>query len=490
MKNIFEKSKKIFLEAVNYLIKEDFINAEKKFLESYKLTPDRISIVSNLIQIYIKQKNINQLDDFLKLNDNFKDTFDYKIGLGFLKFFKRKYNESLKICEEINSENLKQKIQTLNLRIKNLEEINEFEQALQLYKKILSLEEGNHINYYNFGTFLFKIGKPEESLINLYKALKIKKNFPGLFWNISLCELKLKNFRKGFSNYNIRWKNENNKKKYQSIKELKNLKDIENSKVLIWGDGDGGYGDNILFSRFLNYISKEYNNITFCTYGGLTELLRSLSKNIKVISTEQVNEKDYDFQIPLGDIPNLLNFQKFEEIPYYKLSIENDNKEKKLNLSKKKLNVGFAWCGNPNLPIDVYRSIPLKRFNKIINSENYKFFKLQTLLKPEEKKEFYSYNSVEDLGDKSFYDLAKCLNELDIIVSVDTSIIHLCGILNIKAYLLLNYNNFWTWFLDKKDTLWYPSIKIIKQKKFNDWSYVFEKLELELENLYNNKFKP
>ena len=45
-------------------------------------------------------------------------------------------------------------------------------------------------------------------------------------------------------------------------------------------------------------------------------------------------------------------------------------------------------------------------------------------------------------------------------------------------------------FLDKKDTLWYPSIKIIKQKKFNDWSYVFEKLELELENLYNNKFKP
>ena len=75
-------------------------------------------------------------------------------------------------------------------------------------------------------------------------------------------------------------------------------------------------------------------------------------------------------------------------------------------------------------------------------------------------------------------------------MSVDTSIIHLCGILNIKAYLLLNYNNFWTWFLDKKDTLWYPSIKIIKQKKFNDWSYVFEKLELELENLYNNKFKP
>ncbi len=60
----------------------------------------------------------------------------------------------------------------MNLRIKNLEEINEFEQALQLYKKILSLEEGNHINYYNFGTFLFKIGKPEESLIN-YSMIEV-----------------------------------------------------------------------------------------------------------------------------------------------------------------------------------------------------------------------------------------------------------------------------------------------------------------------------
>ena len=85
--------------------------------------------------------------------------------------------------------------------------------------------------------------------------------------------------------------------------------------------------------------------------------------------------------------------------------------------------------------------------------------------------------------------MSKCLKELDIIVSSDTSIIHLCGLLNIKAYMLLNYNSDWRWFFDEEKTFWYPSIKIIKQKKINEWNFVFEKLEAELMNLYNNKFK-
>ena len=108
---------------------------------------------------------------------------------------------------------------------------------------------------------------------------------------------------------------------------------------------------------------------------------------------------------------------------------------------------------------------------------------------PKVLEEFKSYDNIEDLGEKNFYDLSKCLKELDIIVSSDTSIIHLCGILNIKAYMLLNYNSDWRWFFDEERTFWYPSIKIIKQKKINEWSFVFEKLEAELMNLYNNKFK-
>ena len=101
MKNTFDKSKEAFSEALNYLVKDEFINAEKKLLQSYKLTPDRISVVSNLIQIYIKVENPIKLSDFLNKNNIFKDTFDFNIGCGFLNFFNKNHKVSLNICEEL-----------------------------------------------------------------------------------------------------------------------------------------------------------------------------------------------------------------------------------------------------------------------------------------------------------------------------------------------------------------------------------------------------
>ena len=79
------------------------------------------------------------------------------------------------------------------------------------------------------------------------------------------------------------------------------------------------------------------------------------------------------------------------------------------------------------------------------------------------------------------------MKELDLVVSSDTSIIHLAGILNVKSILLLNYNSEWRWFNDKKKTIWYPSVDIIKQKKFNSWDYVFLELKRRIEKIILEK---
>ena len=78
---------------------------------------------------------------------------------------------------------------------------------------------------------------------------------------------------------------------------------------------------------------------------------------------------------------------------------------------------------------------------------------------------------------------------LDLVISSDTVIAHLAGILNLKCILLLNFNSDWRWFYDDKKTPWYPSIKIIKQKKLNDWSTVFTSLKNEIEVYVNKKNK-
>ena len=73
------------------------------------------------------------------------------------------------------------------------------------------------------------------------------------------------------------------------------------------------------------------------------------------------------------------------------------------------------------------------------------------------------------------------------VVSVDTSIIHLCGTLNIPSILLLSFNSDWRWFDDETTTVWYPSVRIIKQKKINNWQFVFDNLHKEFENIYYQK---
>ena len=94
-----------------------------------------------------------------------------------------------------------------------------------------------------------------------------------------------------------------------------------------------------------------------------------------------------------------------------------------------------------------------------------------------------SYSNLFDMGENTFYEISNLIKELDLVISSDTSIIHLAGILNKKSILLLNYNSDWRWFNDMHKTFWYPSIKIIKQKNFDHWSEVFSDLFKEIKKL-------
>ena len=136
----------------------------------------------------------------------------------------------------------------------------------------------------------------------------------------------------------------------------------------------------------------------------------------------------------------------------------------------------------------LFRSIPIKNFKNILNIENINFYKLSKG-SSEQSEKIKSYPNLFDLGERSFHEISNYMAKLDLVISSDTSIIHLAGILNIRSILLLNYNSDWRWFDDNKSTIWYPSIKILKQKKFDDWTNVFSELEDFLKNFLLDKKK-
>ena len=478
-------AKILFDEGLKFLQNNDYQNAEIKFIESLDLAPGRLSIIHNLISIYVSTSQKNKLNDILKKSQNLKDKKEILYGKAFLYYFNNDFLNSIEICKKIiNDDQFKDAIE--DLLASNFKKQKDFLSSLKIYKKKLK-EKKNHLVFYNIGLLFSELGRTRIAKYYFDKCNEIKKNDYTNLHSLALCKLKLKDLKNGFLLYENRWKKTDSPKiKFQHIRSPNSISEIKDKKILIWDEQ--GLGDTLQFSRFVIDLSKYTKQITFVVNLKLSQILSGLNQNILVKTYENINLENFDYQIPLCSIPKYLNIKNIENINFYRLQI-NTGFKNKIFLDNKKLNIGLAWSGNKNYFLDSYRSIPFKYFKNILKFKNINFFKLSKDTSIEEKKEYDLYPNLTNLGDRSLIEVSEYINNLDLVISSDTSIIHLAGILNKKSILLLNYNSDWRWFDDNDQTIWYPSVNIIKQEKFDSWDEVFVKLENKIKSLNLDKKK-
>ena len=480
----FKEAKLNFEEGIQLFNEKNYNLAEIKFLDSLKLVPDRISVIGNLIKIYILTIQEKKLNNILKEYQNFKNEKEFLFGLAFKLYFDKNFKESIEICEKIiTHKDIKYSIQ--DLLASNYKKLNNFLKALIIYKKKLLEKKKDYKIYYNIGCLFFEIGKINQAYYYFEKSRNLNPNNSDIIWRLSLCALTLKDLKNGFLLYEDRWKRQNHPtKKFENIKSPNKIYEINNKKILIWDEQ--GLGDTVNFSRFVIDIMKYTKDITFVVNKKLKDILVYLNPKIFVTDYESLNEVDFDFQIPIGSLPKLLNISNINDINFYKLPLPRKKNNK--FFKNDKFNIGLAWSGNPNYPMDKYRSISLSKFDKLLQFKNYNFYKLSKTTNNTELVNQNNYSNIFDFGDKSLYEICEILKELDVVISADTSINHLAGILGVNSILLLNYNNDWRWFDNKDHNSWYPSVKIIKQTKFNSWEDVFNNLILEVNKIYEKKF--
>ena len=479
----FEKAKIHFERGVNFFNNFEYDLSEKEFLFCLELVPNRLSAVSNLIKIYIVKEDSDNLKDFLERFNHLKHQKEVQFGTAYSDYFNNKYDNSIVICNNLLSFP-ELELEVLSLLAGNYIKKKEFLTSLKIYKKILLKKKDFEI-YYNIGDLLFGLGKTRQAYYFFKKSNNLNSEHISTLWHLSLCMLKLKDLIKGFQLYETRWLiKKAEKKRYTNIPLATDISQIFNKKILIWQEQ--GLGDMIQFSRFVIDLNKYSKNITLVVHKKLKNFLSHISPLVRVIDYDllDLEKEKFDFQLPVCSLPKFLEIKKIEDISYYKLYLPKKNIR---NLDYNILNIGLAWSGNPNHPVDEYRSIPFKYFKRILNFNKTNFYKLSKDLRIQELLDYNSYNII-DLGDKDFSDLSYIVKDLDLVISSDTSIIHLSGILGINSILLLNFNSDWRWFDCYKTTPWYPSVKIIKQKKLNDWEYVFDQLYDEIKVIHKKKF--
>ena len=480
----FNEAKLKFTEGIKFFNEENYELAEKNFLESLDLAPQRLSVISNLIKIYIVTKNIKKLNEILIKYKNLEKEKEILFGEAYNSFFKEDFDQSIKICNQIVNDN-DSKYSTQDLLASNFKNKGNFLESFKIYKNKLLEYKNDYKIYYNIGCLLFELGKVRQANYYFEKSKNLNPNFADITWRQSLCYLTLKDFKNGFLLYEDRWKRENHPNiKFNNIKTPNNISEIKDKKILIWDEQ--GLGDTINFSRFVIDILKFTKDVTFVVDKKLKDILSKLHTEIFVVDYQNLKEINYDFQIPTGSLPKLLNILTTDDIKFYKLSLP-ETKIKKKYIDNDKFNIGIAWCGNPNYPMDKYRSISFEKFNKLLQLKKFNFYKLSKTSKNSSPISEENSSNIFDFGDKSLFEISEIIRDLDLVISVDTSINHLAGILGTNSILLLNYNNDWRWFDDKRKNHWYPSVKIIKQTSFNSWDEVFENLIIEVEKMYKKK---
>ena len=245
--------------------------------------------------------------------------------------------------------------------------------------------------------------------------------------------------------------------------------------------------------RFLKLLPNYGAEISLLVTKSMENLLEHLDYRIKIL-TQKTSEDQYDHVCALGDLFSIFNISG-SNIPLTKTYINIDEKwilKWKNKINKKKLNVGIVWQGNKNSEADEGRSFNLNYFKNISKIDDIELVSLQKNDGIEQLNNFKLSNKITDFSDEldlkaKFMDTAGLMKNLDLVISSDTSIVHLGGALGVKVWVVVQKYPYWYWRGETSDSIWYDSVKIYRQKIKNKWEEPFNKINNDLKKLRNIK---
>lgn len=338
--------------------------------------------------------------------------------------------------------------------------------ALRCYAEAFIRYPKLALAYNNYGNILRELGYPEESYGFLETAMRLDPADRNTPFNYAVAHLAAGDLEKGWELFESRWRFKHHEHTLESIHKPRwNGEDIAGKKLLI--TCEEGDGDNIQFIRFVRQIKDKGITPIIQTEPQLKNLFQNSFSKVKVIDNTETVE-DFDFWTPILSIPKCLKIT-YDKFPKTKIYLKPEkNKVKFFEMvigNKAKPRIGFCWRGRSKF-------YPFEEIVKLIQrNTEYEWINLQFAYTEEERV------ALEQLGVKSYQshinnwnDTAALVQNLDVIVSIDTGLIHLAGALGKECILMLDkYKTCWRWLYDRTDTLWYPTIEIVRQLEQNNF---------------------
>ena len=464
------------------LVKE----AQKIFLQALKIEPDNSEYLSNFgISLLEAEKVAASLAAFkLALNINPRN-IQAEIGFTMAKFKNGEDNKALSFLEKILSKHPK------NYRAHyfkgNIDlEKGLFFDAIDAFDRSIALEPKFISSYLNKAYAYERMGSEVQAKATLAHGLEVCPASPSALFSYSLYLLRDGKLRDGFSGYLNRFCSPKTGARLPDFSQPRWMGDfcIKDKTLLVVHEQ--GLGDTIQFCRYVNLLPKLAKEIYFEVQEPLVKILSSMETvregQVKINQLAK-SRADFDNYCMLLDLPLIL--ESFSDFPlkdgYLQNQLEHQKKWQQLLGPTKSIRVGLVGSGSKQNKTDRQRSIGLSKLLQCL-PDGPDYFCLQKELSGEDKESLAKHPHVREFSSElaDFTDTAALISEMDLIVTVDTSVAHLAGSLGKPVWILLAKIADWRWFHDVNTSDWYSSAKLYRQSQVDSWADVLKDVSKDL----------
>ncbi len=368
------------------------------------------------------------------------------------------------------------------------QELGNVAEALRCYELAISLGPDDAEPHYNMGTLLQATGRPRDAVLCYARAIAIRPDHAAAHWNMSLCQLVLGDYGAGWPEYE--WRS-----RVEGTSAHRNRRDfpqplwdgsqtVQGKRILLYGEQ--GYGDTVQFCRFATLLARRGARVLVEVAPALQELIATVEGVSEVIVRGSALPA-FDMHCPLMSLPAAFR-TTLASLPaprsYLGVGEQRLTHWRARIGARSKPRVGIAWSGNPAHVNDPNRSIPLEQMATLL-SPALDFFSLQKDVREADLKALRALHEIQDFsaGLESFSDTAALIQQMDLVISVDTSVAHLAGALGKRVWILLPSVPDWRWMLDREDSPWYPSARLFRQGRPGDWAGVLRNVQDALKSL-------
>lgn len=356
------------------------------------------------------------------------------------------------------------------------------EEALEVHRNAIGADPSSSQVYVNLGFLLQGELRMNEAIDAYRKAIQLAPDSALCHLNLGVGLLLAGQWEEGLREYEWRLRNVD---LYTKAFLPKRWDGSDPAGKTIAIRCEQGIGDSFNFIRYAQPIAQRGARVIVEAHAPAARLIAS-APGVAMVFVQGDPPPPFDFEIPIASLPLIAQARPdriFAPIPYLRTDAERVKTwGQRLNQYPAMLKVGIVWAGSEQNPRDASRSMKLADFAPLTCVEGIRLFSLQKGIAAMQVFAAPPEMQIVDFAPflNSFDDTAAALANLDLLISVDTSVAHLAGALGRPVWTLLERSPDWRWLLNRSDTPWYTTMKLFRQPRTGDWETVIGEVVKEL----------